>query len=82
MPFIPEIMKEPNICNAEMHGQVNQDTSAKFDLTQIKGIIMCQFADHNMNVFKVRGITDRKKDPVNTTKSGQGCVEDPKVDGQ
>ena len=38
-----------------------QDTPAYFDLTQIKGIIMFQFADRNMKVSNERGITGRTK---------------------
>ena len=42
---------------------------ALFDLAQTKGIIMFQFADRNMKLFKERGFTDRK--------NGSGGIKKP-----
>lgn len=41
-----------------------QDTSAQFDLTQIKGIFMFQFADRNVNMLH----DGDWNDPVETAK--------------
>ena len=61
-----KMKKEPDICNAEIVGP--QDTPAYFDLTQIKGIAVFQFADCNIKVSNERGFTEKRKDQVVTTK--------------
>ena len=46
---------------------------------------MSQFADHNIKVFKVRGITEygqKKRIQWKQQNSGQDCVKDQEVDGQ
>ena len=63
---------------------LDQDTPTQFQLTQIEGIIIFQFVNCNMKVFKERGggrLRTERKDTVETTKPRSGLYEGQEVDG-
>ena len=63
-----KLEKEFNICNAKMVKWIKHK-QAQLGLNQTKGIIMFQFADRNLIVFKKRRITDRKNGSVGINKT-------------